>query len=341
MKRKILFVKVLSIVFCVVLLSFSLTACNKSSNALTYKANSVGSVPISAGEAALQTVTASLYLHISDSAKTFLEGTVFDKDGNLYFNNCMEETVVKVTPDKKITSFPTISGASIKIDRDGRLYICSLGNFVDSGSIVSYNADGSDAQVVIPSTAGYVPDEMVFRSDGSFYFCDFKGTVSNPIGGVYYVSADRKTITPVLQNLASPNGLVLSADESILYITEMGQNRLLRVGVSETTPIGCSVPYYFNGEPGCDSATIDSDDNIYVAMFQQGRLLVFNSNGYPIGQILMPDRDSGANLWVTHCAFIPGTNQLIICCADIGGTNGINLYIVNGFAKGAAEYQLQ
>ena len=38
---------------------------------------------------------------------------------------------------------------------------------------------------------------------------------------------------------------------------------------------------------------IDSDDNLYVAMYGQGRVLVFNKRGYPIGQILMPGRDEG------------------------------------------------
>lgn len=40
----------------------------------------------------------------------------------------------------------------------------------------------------------------------------------------------------------------------------------------------------------------DSDGNLYVAMYGQGRVLVFNKNGIPIGQILLLGRDEGHNL---------------------------------------------
>ena len=53
-----------------------------------------------------------------------------------------------------------------------------------------------------------------------------------------------------------------------------------------------------------DSVCIDSDDNLYVAMYGQGRVLVFNKRGYPIGQILMPGRDEGKMLRSTHPQFI-------------------------------------
>ena len=70
-------------------------------------------------------------------------------------------------------------------------------------------------------------------------------------------------------------------------------------------PFGATIPYYFTGHEGPDSVCIDSDDNLYVAMYGQGRVLVFNKRGYPIGQILMPGRDEGKMLRSTHPQFIP------------------------------------
>lgn len=81
-------------------------------------------------------------------------------------------------------------------------------------------------------------------------------------------------------------------------------------------PFGATIPYYFTGHEGPDSVCIDSDDNLYVAMYGQGRVLVFNKRGYPIGQILMPGRDEGKMLRSTHpqfiqeqtnCSFVPMT----------------------------------
>ena len=84
-------------------------------------------------------------------------------------------------------------------------------------------------------------------------------------------------------------------------------------------PFGATIPYYFTGHEGPDSVCIDSDDNLYVAMYGQGRVLVFNKRGYPIGQILMPGRDEGKMLRSTHpqfileqinCSFVPMTLRM-------------------------------
>ena len=100
-------------------------------------------------------------------------------------------------------------------------------------------------------------------------------------------------------------------------------------------PFGATIPYYFTGHEGPDSVCIDSDDNLYVAMYGQGRVLVFNKRGYPIGQILMPGRDEGKMLRSTHPQFIPGTNQLLICTNDIENDSegGSMIYTVEPLLK--------
>ena len=47
-------------------------------------------------------------------------------------------------------------------------------------------------------------------------------------------------------------------------------------------------------------------------MYDQGRVLVFNKNGIPIGQIFLPRRDVGHNLESTSMAIKPNTNDLYI-----------------------------
>jgi len=322
---------------------------NKILPELSYNNNPPGPVPIFENEKGLQTITATEYVKISDSNNGFLEGTVFDKHGNLYCVDCMSSIVYKVTPDKVVTEvFVAPEGfnpASIKIDKKGRLFLAGLGNFTSTGSIISCNPDGTDIKVIVPSTSGYAIDDLVFDRKGGIFFVDSKGSPTNPTGGVYYLSPDFKSITPVVKNMAWPNGIVLSADQKILYVTEMAAGRLHRFELQEDgitiNNNGSNVPYYFTGTPGPDSATIDSDDNIYVAMFKQGKVLVFNKDGIPIGLILIPGREEGRNLFSTHVAFIPGTNQLVICTADVGGTNGQWIFTARGFAKCAREYHLE
>ena len=116
---------------------------------------------------------------------------------------------------------------------------------------------------------------MVFDSKGGFYFTDFRGYSTNPLGGVYYVAPDFRTVTPIIQNISVANGIALSKDEKVLWVTETTANRLHRIALEDDgvtiQPFGATIPYYFTGHEGPDSCCIDSDDNLYVAMYGQGQ----------------------------------------------------------------------
>ncbi|MCL6442286.1 MAG: SMP-30/gluconolactonase/LRE family protein [Alicyclobacillus sp.] len=303
-------------------------------------------VPLLGSESGLQTVIAEPWLKVSDEALQ-LEGLCFDREGNLYFVDVFGGGVYRVTfPERDIEliySSDALKPASVKIHKDGRLFVCSLGDFESTGCIVAMRPDGTEIETIIPPSAGYCVDDMVFDRNGGFYFTDFKGYSTNPLGGVYYVSSDFSAVHPVLPNLSIANGVALSTSERILWVTETNANRLHRVELLEDgihiAPFGASIPYYFTGYLGPDSCCIDSDDNLYVAMYGQGRVLVFNHSGYPIGQILLPDRDKGRMLRSTHPAFIPGTDLLLICSNDGTKGGGAWIYIARGFAKGHKSFQ--
>ena len=104
------------------------------------------------------------------------------------------------------------------------------------------------------------------------------------------------------------NGVALSPDGKELWGTEFSRNLLHRVELAGPTTIarfGTAVAYHFTG-PAPDSMRADSDGNLYVAMYGQGRVLVFNKNGIPIGQVLLPGREVGHNLGSTSMAIPRG-----------------------------------
>ncbi|EHY93534.1 MULTISPECIES: SMP-30/gluconolactonase/LRE family protein [Staphylococcus] len=314
---------------------------------LAYKDGENSVAPIPAHEQQLPTVTAEPWLEISKQGLQ-LEGLCFDRQGNLLLCEVFGGTIFHVNlSDKKVTELfksHKQNPAAVKIHKDGRLFVCYLGDFESTGGIFMVDADGNDAQDIVSDIGTeYCIDDLVFDSKGGFYFTDFRGYSTNLKGGVYYVSPDFKSITPVIQNLAVANGVALSTDEKTLWVTETNANRLHRIDLLEDgvtiAPFGASIPYYFTGHEGPDSCCIDSDDNLYVAMYGQGKVLVFNKKGSPIGQILMPGRDQGHMLRSTHPAFIPGTDQLIICANDIENDGGSWIYTVKAFAKGHQSYQ--
>lgn len=86
---------------------------------------------------------------------------------------------------------------------------------------------------------------------------------------------------------------------------------------------------------------VDSDGNVYVAMYGQGRVLAFNKNGIPISQVLLPGRDDGHNLKSTNMAFKPGTNDLYIVSTDAEGGEGATIFHAKTFAKALPLYSHQ
>ncbi|MCO5446183.1 hypothetical protein NG844_01960 [Enterococcus faecalis] len=127
------------------------------------------SVPIPASEYSLQTVTAEPWFQISKQALQ-LEGLQFDKFGNLYFVEVFGGRIFNFNPlTKKLKVVVETNNehpAAVKIHKDGRLFIACLGNFKDSGGIYAITLDGMNKEWIVPKSAGYVIDDLVFDSTG-------------------------------------------------------------------------------------------------------------------------------------------------------------------------------
>jgi lactonase len=299
-------------------------------------------VPVPPAEQMLPTLVAEPWFKVSDRFLQ-LEGLCFDRAGRLYLLEVFGGTIFRLDLDtmKLATVFEATgrNPAALKVHKDGRLYVCCLGDF-SNGEIFAVNPDGTQRETIVE---GYVADDMVFAKDGGFYFTHFVGTSCEPTGGLYHVSADARKVTPIMENMAGPNGIALSTDERMLWATETNANRLhlIELGADGTSiaPYGTGVPYHFTGWHGPDSCSIDSADNLYVAMYNQGRVMIFNRYGFPIGQVLIPGRERGHHLRTTHPMMIPGTDDLLICTNDHEGGEGSWIFRSKGFASAHKGFQ--
>lgn len=270
--------------------------------------------PIPPSEAALPTATAEYFLHVTDTIPRHLEGICFDKTGeNMYFNCTDIGRVYRYNfaskELKEIWTDDTVRAFGLKVHQDGRIFVACFGRSREPGLII-LSPEGEELE---HNLKGMRIDDLCFMKDGSFFVSEFIGDVFNRTGGVYHVSADMKTVKPYAVGLAAPNGVALSPDEKTLWITEYNGGQVLR------TPIGGgwgSVCYHTTGAHGPDSCETDADGNLYISMTFQGRILVLNRDGFPIGQVLMPEREQGKNLISTHATVRPGTKELYISCSD-------------------------
>ena len=296
-------------------------------------------VPIPPSEAALPSVEAQPWLRVFDSPSD-LEGLHFNRDGSeLYFVHCRDNLVCKVDMKTKDISvvlelnryIPDYAVSAVKVHRDGRLFVaCVNADFTDGG-ILFINPDGSGVTRVAEHL---VADDMAFDRRGGIYATDMRGRPTNETGAIFYISSDFSERYTVFKNIAAPNGITLSTDERVLWITDILNGNIIRTELTEDGlrpgRIGQCVVYRTTGYLGPDSLMVDNDDNVYCAMYGQGRVLVFNSWGWPIGQVLMPRRDEGYHLATTHPMIRPGTRELNICTND--GRYGAGIFRAGSFA---------
>ncbi|GGA94129.1 lactonase drp35 [Brucella endophytica] len=296
-------------------------------------------VPLPMAEADLPSVEAREYFKVSEKGLQ-LECPTFDAKGDLLFCEVFGGTVFRLTPDRQLSSFvpnPQLRPAGLAVGRNGRIYMAELGDFKSRGSVVTTAPDGSDVQTIVSRDDGFLPDDLVFNKDGGFYFTDFKGGSSTPSGGVYYLGPGGGKPVPVVPDLRIANGIGLSPDGKTLWVTELAGGQLHRISLADATtiaPFGSSVVYNFVGG-GPDSIRVDADGNVYVAMYGQGRIMVFNPLGFPIGQYLLPGRDDGHNLRSTSMVIRPGTDELLIFTNDWDKGQGSTIFVAKAVAKAA------
>ncbi|MCL1996437.1 MAG: SMP-30/gluconolactonase/LRE family protein [Defluviitaleaceae bacterium] len=304
-------------------------------------------IHIPESHANLQTIIAEPWYEVSKDALQ-LEGLCFDRTGkNLFFCEVFGGTVFKLAlPEKKLSTIQEPKGYSVgavKLHKDGRVFICGMGDLTGKGGVFAVQPDGSNYETILDPGLDYCVDDLAFDKKGGFYFTDFKGGATFLDGGVYYVSPDYKTVTPIIQNLAIANGVAMAPDYKSIWATEVAGNRVFHVELLEDgvtiAPFGCAVMAHLTGGLGPDSCCVDEAGNLYIAMYNQGRILVLNRYGFPIGQIRLPESIHGQMLRSTAIAFVPESDQVIICSNDGPGGKGSWLYTARGFAQYHKTYQ--
>lgn len=287
-------------------------------------------VPIPENERNLPTVEAEPFVEVpmdkSHPETNILEGLNFDKNDNLYICCPPHGDIYRLNlKDKKVHHFTHLPEhmlpSALKVHQDGRLFVTAAGS--DKGCQVAV-LDPKDGHVIksLANLKGRMFDDLAFDKNGGFYLSDLSGTFANPSAGIFYVEPDEKTIHPVIEKgMIATNGISLDPEEQNLWVTEYGRGRLLHFRLGQDrhsiVPSYSNVPYYFTGMEGPDSLCVDRDGNVYVSMCGQGRFLIFNKNGMPIGQIVLPGREDGDMLKSTHITIQPGTRDAYMCSSNL------------------------
>lgn len=145
------------------------------------------------------------------------------------------------------------------------------------------------------------PNDVAVRSDGTLWFTDppwgLTGPGDLPGNWVYKLNPSSGAVEPVIKDLAMPNGICFSTDESRLYVADTGGND--RYSPPEQRKIAAAVHCYemskdgklgkevFKIDQGSDGMRIDVKGNLYTT--SNGKVNIYSPDGKKLEQIDVPE----------------------------------------------------
>jgi gluconolactonase len=258
----------------------------------------------------------------------FLEGPVWrNSDSRLYYSDLRGNAIHQWTAAEGVSDvskpFFTGDGAGLRgvgpngiaLDAQGRLLACVYG----SRSVIRIEKDGKRTTLAERYDGKRLnsPNDLVVGRDGSVYFTDpsfgLEGMDNSPLreqtfNGVYRIRPNGQ-LDLLAREQERPNGLVLSPDESILYVANSG-GAMTGWYAYDLGPAGLTNKRVFfdlkgaQGEGGADGMKVDLAGNVYAT--GPGGVWVIAPDGKHLGTIRPPEAltnvgwgDDGRTLYIT------------------------------------------
>jgi len=217
---------------------------------------------------------------------SLLEGPSFDREGNLWCVDVPCGRVFKVARDGAFTLVAEYDGwpNGLKFHRDGRIFIADYKHgimLLDPGS-------GAVTPLLVragPERFKGVND-LFFAANGDLYFTDQGLTgLHDPSGRLFRMRADGH-VTCLLDNVPSPNGLVMNRDETALYLAVTRGNCVWRVPFLRGGGVAKVCVYLqLSGGGGPDGLALDEQGRLAVAHVGMGSGWIFDRVGETVYRV--------------------------------------------------------
>lgn len=263
---------------------------------------------------------------------SFLEGPSFDRAGNLFCVDVAHSRIFRISLTGEWDVFAEYEGEpnGLKIHRDGRIFVADRHH-----GLLCFDPSTRERTVVAAGPDGgrfYGLNDLTFASNGDVFITDQGDSALNdPFGRVFRLRATGE-LDLLIDNLAGPNGLVLSRDEKTLYVAITRANQVVSVPLQPSyAGVGkCGVFLQLSGSPvGPDGMALDEEGSLAVVHAGFGTVWLFSRFGEPLYRI-----GSCAGLRTTNVAY-GGVDRrsLFITEADAGvilraelSTIGVEMY---------------
>lgn len=249
-------------------------------------------------------------------ADSFLEGPVFDAEGNLYVTDIPFGRVFRIDPKGQWDLVAEWDGEpnGMKFLRAGELLVTDYKNGLMALDIASGQVRPYLERRNSERFKGV--NDLVFDSRGNLYFTDQGQTgLHDPTGRVYRLGADGR-LDMLLSNVPSPNGIVLSNDERFLFVAATRGNCVWRMPLMPDGSVSKAGQFFTSqGPSGPDGLAMDEADRLFVANPGLGCVWVLSRLAQPELVLAGPQ---GASL--TNVAFDARDRKRLVCTDSTHGT---------------------
>lgn len=257
----------------------------------------------------------------------FTEGATCDAAGNVFFTDQPNDRIMKWSVERKLSTFLRPAGRAngMCFDPQGNLIACADGK----NELWTVAPDGK-ITVLVTEYGGKLlngPNDVWVRPDGALYFTDpfydrtWWAHHAMPQDGqhVYFLSADRRRLVRVVDDLRKPNGIAGTPDGKTLYVADIGAGKTYRYDMA---PDGGLAGRTLAVDQGSDGMTMDNEGNLYLT---GNGVLVFDKEGRQIDRIPVPDEHWTGNVCFggkdRRTLFITGSTSLYAIRMRVKGAN--------------------
>jgi gluconolactonase len=256
----------------------------------------------------------------------FTEGPTCDAAGNVFFTDQPNDRILKWSAEGELSTFLQPAGRAngMCFDTRGHLIACAD----ERNALWSIAPDGK-VTVIVREYRGKLlngPNDVWVRPDGALYFTDpfydrpwwTHHAMAQDGQHVYFLSADRRQLVRVADDLQKPNGIIGTPDGNTLYVADIGAGKTYRYDIA---PDGGLAGKTLAADQGSDGMTLDNEGNLYLT---GNGVLVFDKEGRQLDQIRVPDEH-----WTGNVCFGGKNRRTLFITASTG------LYAIRMRVKGA------
>ncbi len=181
--------------------------------------------------------TTGVWVELPEGTLPF--GLKIDAQGNLYVADFKGARILRVTPDKGITTI------------------------ADSYQGVRFRGT----------------NDLCFDRAGNLFFTDPAGsTAARPVGAIYRYSVDGR-LSRVASGLPFPNGIVVDPDQTKLYVSDTGTSSIVVFDLAADGVLSNQRQLYHFRTPSVDGLSFDQYGRLWVARLDSGTVDVISKAG--------------------------------------------------------------